>query len=329
MTRLFPPFLLLLISVCFVPPSAPAAEEAPFAAAEPRVHVLPGEKASFDCAKAKSTDEQIICSDHDLAQLDRRMGEIYTATRAALPPAEKNALTQAQRKWLAGHDQACGINAQGPLPDHAVECFAKRYQTRTAELQAWLTRGNVIRELGGNEPWAEYANPKDGEDHHRTMLQSCVGEEAEVDTCCVPGSESLEGEKSSYTSYVINGRRYILFTARYELVFHPPHGAYIKDPDDDSEGYGRAPEVAPTPGSCSVVFAEKAPGSGDFDEAGYRADGVLSMAELLSGKDADAKFVGELHARLAPGDAITLAPRNGKPSRYQWNAAAKAYAESR
>ena len=325
------PFLLLLISVCSAPSLALAAEASmPGVGQGSHIRILPGALASFDCTQAKSIDEQLICSKLELARLDRRMGEVYVAAKATLPKGEKSSLLQTQRQWLSGHDQACGITEQGPLPDSAAECLTGRYQARTGELLALLTRGGkVIRELGGIEPWAIHVNHKQGEDNHRTMLQSCVGDAVEVGMCCPGGTESLENEQSSTTTFVINGRRYILFSAHYELQFHAPHGAYIRDENDDSGGYGTAPDVAPTPGSCSVVFAEQKPGSGDFAETDLRWEQAHSMAELLTGKGADTRFASELHDKLLPGDTITLAPEKGAARQYRWNAATRTYEESR
>lgn len=328
MMKFAPPALLLaLLSISMPTPAAgPAAAAAvPAAVPEPRVQVLPGERASFDCARARAIDELIICSDHDLALLDRRMGEIYAAARAALPKAEKDALVQAQRQWLSGHDKACAIPAQGPLPDNAAACFAKRYQARTAALQALLARGNLIREVGGNEPWVE-ANSSH-------ILFACVPPDEEVDEnmCCPPGTTSFSPGVTKYATFLIDGRRYIFFSGNYSLVFHAPRGAYTREVDENGEEYEVAPEVPEDNRSCTLVLVEKTPGAGDFAEAAYQANSVLGIAEFLAGgpreNGPDNKFASDLHAKF-PGE-ITVVEKNGAAQRYTWNAATKSYVKSR
>jgi uncharacterized protein YecT (DUF1311 family) len=334
MMRHFPrafPFLLLLISAC----TAPAlAADAAAPGELPRVQVLPGEQASFNCAKAQSIDEQIICSNHGLAQLDRRMGEIYSTARAALPKAEKNALLQAQRAWLSGHDTACGIPSQGTVPKDAVACFIKRYQARTAELQALMTRGNVIRELGGTEPWAEDEDQSQDSQKHMDMLVSCVGKD-QADSvvakgqCCGPGGEWTVEDESTATPYVINGKRYLVFTVNYYDHISVTRGMCETQTNENGEEDTVCPNVPDTPGSCTTVFEEQTPGSGEFAAMPQRWDSALTLAELLTGNGADTKFAVALHAKLAPGGNITLAPKKGAQRHYKWNAGAKRYEEGR
>ena len=46
-------------------------------------------RPSFDCAKARSRTERLICSDSQLAQLDRELGRLHAQARAgARDPAE-------------------------------------------------------------------------------------------------------------------------------------------------------------------------------------------------------------------------------------------------
>ena len=84
------------------PPPAPAARVTPklplpaaaprrveVAAAEPPVRQATGQASlqtpSFDCARARSKPEQIICSDPQLSQLDRELGRLHARARAASP----------------------------------------------------------------------------------------------------------------------------------------------------------------------------------------------------------------------------------------------------
>ncbi|WP_186511112.1 lysozyme inhibitor LprI family protein [Caenimonas sedimenti] len=58
----------------------------------------PTAKPSFDCAKARSTPERLICSDEELANQDRELGRIYArAKREAPDPAAFQRLSD--REW--------------------------------------------------------------------------------------------------------------------------------------------------------------------------------------------------------------------------------------
>lgn len=67
----------------------------------------PPETPSFDCAKAKTRAEQVICANPELAVLDRRLSRIYTELQQTLPAAQRKSLIADQRAWLAVRDD-CG-----------------------------------------------------------------------------------------------------------------------------------------------------------------------------------------------------------------------------
>lgn len=80
-------------------------------------------KASFDCARAASRVERLICSTAESAQTDRKMAEAYT--QALAQSDNKNLLVTSQREWLAGSRQQCEDAA----------CIALANIKRTAALQ--------------------------------------------------------------------------------------------------------------------------------------------------------------------------------------------------
>lgn len=325
-------FLLLLLPVLACASPALAASALALTPG-PHIEVKPDLQASFPCTKAQTIDDQLICSDHNLAELDRRMGEIYTTARVALSTAEKKALLQTQRAWLAGHDSACGISAQGDLPSNAIECLTNRYHARIAELLSLISRGNVIRELGGSEPWADNVNRYGMSKNHVDMMQSCVGEELadEVNACCAPGTETVEETESITTAYAINGKRYLLYNGKYQQFFNVPRGACTTETDENGEESTVCPEPTPTFGSCSALYAETGPGNGDFAYTGHRWGSPVSMAELLAGSSkeprAGVEFASDLHTRLLPGDVISLATTKGELRRYRWDAGKKVYVQ--
>ena len=79
---------------------------------------------SFDCAKARSKSELIICSDRELSRLDLELSAIYSAAKAtAENPAEFQ--KQAAAEWKA-REQTCVDRA----------CVVQWYQKRKLQLTA-------------------------------------------------------------------------------------------------------------------------------------------------------------------------------------------------
>lgn len=81
---------------------------------------------SFDCAKAESEAEQLVCNNSALAALDNRLAAVYAA-ELAKPGAAKD-LAATQRGWVKGRDE-CWKAEDKQL------CVEEAYRTRIAELQ--------------------------------------------------------------------------------------------------------------------------------------------------------------------------------------------------
>jgi uncharacterized protein len=77
--------------------------------------------ASFDCAKAGTRIEKLICADAELSRLDTELGRLYAAARRSA--AEPAAVKRAQRDWLKQRDRC---------PDSI--CVADAYRARIAAL---------------------------------------------------------------------------------------------------------------------------------------------------------------------------------------------------
>lgn len=88
--------------------------------------------ASFDCEKAASKIEKLICSDDELSQLDESLSEAYLQ---ALERANiKQQIIESQREWLKYERNLC----------QTVECMKKAYVTRINELHLTSDTGYVI-----------------------------------------------------------------------------------------------------------------------------------------------------------------------------------------
>ncbi len=79
--------------------------------------------ASFDCAKAASTVEHIICDSNAVSHLDEELSESYKNRRRALSESDRAQLAIQQRSWLADRNK-CG---------DAV-CVEMKYKERIAQL---------------------------------------------------------------------------------------------------------------------------------------------------------------------------------------------------
>jgi uncharacterized protein len=83
--------------------------------------------ASFDCAKATRPIDKLICSNAAVATMDAELAVEYKNALAA-KGADKQALRNAQRAWIARRDAEC-LGASGP-----VECLIVKYAERSAQL---------------------------------------------------------------------------------------------------------------------------------------------------------------------------------------------------
>lgn len=85
---------------------------------------------SFDCTLARSDVEQSICSNRDLARLDRHVAEAYAERLMwAESDAKRASIRQGQRDWLRTRDGKCLVVRQ-PL----AACLMGVYQARLAVL---------------------------------------------------------------------------------------------------------------------------------------------------------------------------------------------------
>ena len=81
-------------------------------------------KPSFDCAKASTNAEKLVCSDNELANLDNELASTYSKVRNSLDSAGKKQLTSEQKAWLATYNQCAD-----------KECVRQKLQERIQILQ--------------------------------------------------------------------------------------------------------------------------------------------------------------------------------------------------
>lgn len=93
---------------------------------------------SFDCKKANSDAEQLICEDASLAELDLRLAERFKAAQTVIGEMDAggetamNDLRATQRGWIKGRDECWKA-------DDLLSCVEFAYLTREVELVSqWL-----------------------------------------------------------------------------------------------------------------------------------------------------------------------------------------------
>jgi len=85
---------------------------------------------SFDCRKVENGSiEKMICGDQDLAKLDRKLEEIYSAASKKAVNERTPVLKAEQRGWIKGRNECW-------KSDDKRLCVEENYRYRIAELQA-------------------------------------------------------------------------------------------------------------------------------------------------------------------------------------------------
>ena len=95
---------------------------------------------SFDCTKATSEVEKLICSDDELAKLDIEMNKSYHAFMKTLDDDfYRDKLKTKQQDWMSYRGKLSCMNTSDK---YKINCLKRAYQTRIDNLTAWTKREN-------------------------------------------------------------------------------------------------------------------------------------------------------------------------------------------
>ncbi len=83
---------------------------------------------AFDCSKAGSTVEELVCADAGLAELDQRLARTWQTALSRWPDDEIPALRAAQRGWIKGRNDCW-------KSDDIRACVQFSYRNRITELE--------------------------------------------------------------------------------------------------------------------------------------------------------------------------------------------------
>ncbi|WP_108880450.1 lysozyme inhibitor LprI family protein [Anderseniella sp. Alg231-50] len=92
---------------------------------------------AFDCAKASTETEKLICSDDGLKQADDDLGRAWRKARGLVGEAEFKLLRQNQRAWLKTRDARCGYGSDA----ERIACLAQQTTQRTLIIAAKAKTG--------------------------------------------------------------------------------------------------------------------------------------------------------------------------------------------
>lgn len=104
-----------------VPTQAQAADAAPPASIPVKSENF---TPSFDCAKASTGQERLICSDKELSALDVELMQAYKKLLNNLPVSDRDRQKNEQRNWIKYTRDACST----------VSCLSKAYRERIDDL---------------------------------------------------------------------------------------------------------------------------------------------------------------------------------------------------
>ena len=83
--------------------------------------------AAFDCGKASTAVEKVICADPALKQMDDALAAAYAAVKAATPPEGQAMLAASQKRWIAQREYCSGA-------DDVATCVRERTAQRLSLL---------------------------------------------------------------------------------------------------------------------------------------------------------------------------------------------------
>ena len=87
--------------------------------------------ASFDCDKASTTVEKLICSNDKLSKLDDELAEIYSSAAKEKKGGDK--IRNSQREWLKSRDD-CASSPFSKKKDWLASCVQHEYEYRLAAI---------------------------------------------------------------------------------------------------------------------------------------------------------------------------------------------------
>src|SRR5262249_33022035 len=109
--------------------------------------------ASFDCAKATTAVEKMICADPALSQADERLAEAYKQAMSATLASQSS--RRAQFRWLADRNEAKTAAA-------LLDSYQRRIAMLTEQAGQWRALRREVSETAAREACIVLPDPPDG-----------------------------------------------------------------------------------------------------------------------------------------------------------------------
>ena len=140
----------VLLTACAAPvPPKPPIDKTPKAPS-----TLVQTRASFDCTGALPAVHRQICTDDQLARLDKELVARQHQLQQELDPVGSLLLAANHRRWLLSRAEQCDL-VDGEPSAQGRACLVSLYQQRLQALQTWAQPAPVAP--GGVHAMASYA----------------------------------------------------------------------------------------------------------------------------------------------------------------------------
>ena len=88
----------------------------------------------FDCAKARSWSSKTVCTDADLADLDREMNLVYGKRRKGMNEYQKQFFRDWQKEWKRNQRDNCEYR---PNREAQIECLKKAHNEQIEAIKKY------------------------------------------------------------------------------------------------------------------------------------------------------------------------------------------------
>ena len=125
----------------FSPPEIPVASKPPVgllykSALRPVRTDTPRSLLSFNCSKAQTRSEKLLCQDNDAASADLEMAGVHDQVQRALSGSARAEFVRQHTAWFDTYSNTC--NADTNSPAELKTCVISQLSTRTAQLRRLL-----------------------------------------------------------------------------------------------------------------------------------------------------------------------------------------------
>ncbi len=116
--RFASPHILAVFLFCFIPIQKAIASPTP----------------SFNCAKATTKVEKLICGEDKLSKQEKKLGELVSEIKKNYSDGRLDSFLKGQHVWLKLRSEACVLTSDKLIPSDQTKCLQSVYDERIKEL---------------------------------------------------------------------------------------------------------------------------------------------------------------------------------------------------